>query len=83
VDIASPSRRRLPIYQLLGVPEVWVWQADSLTVHVLSASGSYEERSESFALAGFPISTAEQLLNARHTMSENDLMRRFREAVRG
>lgn len=81
VDITSPSRRRLPSYQALGVPEVWVWRSGALTVHVLSAAGEYEERSDSAALPAFPIAVAVQLLGARHTMSDTELVRRFREAA--
>jgi Uma2 family endonuclease len=81
VDITSPSRGRLPIYQDLGVPELWVWRADLLTVHVLSENGVYEEQRESETLPGFPLSTAAELLVLRTTMSETQLMRRFREAI--
>jgi Uma2 family endonuclease len=82
VDITSPSRRRLPLYQALGVPEVWVWRADMLTVYVLSKSGVYEEHNESDMLPGFPLSNAAELLDLRTAMSETELMRRFRDAIR-
>jgi Uma2 family endonuclease len=81
VDITSPSRRRLPLYQALKVPEVWVWRADALTVYVLAKNGIYEERSESAMLPGFPLSSAVELLDLRTSMSETQLMRRFREAI--
>jgi Uma2 family endonuclease len=83
VDITSPSRARLPLYQSLGVPEVWVWRGDALTVHVLSESAAYEQRSESAVLPEFPLSTATELLSRRHSMSDTKLLRRFGEAIRG
>lgn len=43
----------------------------------------YEERSESAMLPGFPLSTAVELLALRTAMSETELMRRFRNAIRG
>jgi Uma2 family endonuclease len=81
VDITSPSRGRLPLYQALRVPEVWVWRDESLTVFVLSATGVYEARSESDALPGFPLREAEQLVLQRHSMSETDLLLRFRSLI--
>jgi Uma2 family endonuclease len=81
VDLTSPSRARLPLYQALGVPEVWVWRGDLLAVHVLDA-GRYEVRSVSEALPGFPIPTAVELLRDRHAVDETELILRFREVVR-
>jgi Uma2 family endonuclease len=81
VDIASPSRRRLPLYEALGVPEVWVWRGDAVTIHVLSNAGSYEARDDSAVMPGFPLSTAAEFLGHRHTMSDTELVRRFREAI--
>jgi Uma2 family endonuclease len=82
VDITSPSRRRLPMYQALGVPEVWVWRSDALTVHLLSPSGSYEARNASAVFPGFPLSTATEFLDLRAAMSDTELIRRFRETIR-
>jgi Uma2 family endonuclease len=82
VDITAPSRRRLPLYQALGVPEVWVWRADALTVHVLAPSGVYESRSASAVLPGFPLASATEFLGQRAAMSDTELIRRFREAIR-
>jgi Uma2 family endonuclease len=82
VDITAPSRRRIPIYQVLGVPEVWVWREESLAVHVLSAAGTYEARSKSAVLPGFPLSTAVEILGLRASMSDTELIRRFRAQIR-
>jgi Uma2 family endonuclease len=82
VDLTSPSRGRLPLYQEIGVSEVWIWRADELTVHVLTNAGVYEERSASDALPGFPLETAAELLHQRHTTDETELMLQFRAAVR-
>ena len=32
VDITNPSDRRLPIYALLGIPEVWIYDGDRKSV---------------------------------------------------
>jgi Uma2 family endonuclease len=82
VDITSPSRRRLPLYEALGVPEVWVWRGETLTIDVRSQAGVYESRPASKVLPGFPIRDAAQLVLLRHAMSETELLRRFRELIR-
>jgi hypothetical protein len=40
---------KLAVYAPLGVPEVWIWQAGAITVHVLGADG-YEEHPRSLVL---------------------------------
>jgi Uma2 family endonuclease len=39
VDITSSSRSRLPIYQAMGVPEIWCYKRDSLTILRWDAAG--------------------------------------------
>ena len=41
IDIASKSVRRQPIYAKLGVPEIWRYDGQTLTVLVLTEGGSY------------------------------------------
>lgn len=41
VDITSSSKLRQPIYQALGVPELWRWTGESLTIYHL-IDGKYE-----------------------------------------
>jgi Uma2 family endonuclease len=80
VDITRSSIPKLPIYQSLGVPEVWRWRGGKLEVLVLDKRGSYVMQPESNALAGFPLRLAEEYLDAR---SDNSmaLMHRFRKAI--
>jgi Uma2 family endonuclease len=43
---------KLEIYERLGVGEVWFWDDDAITVHVLTDRG-YEQRDRSACLPGF------------------------------
>jgi Uma2 family endonuclease len=83
VDVSSPSRNRLPMYEALGVPEVWLWRKDTLRFLVLDDTGVYREQEISVALPGFPRQTAERLLSARREKDETTLARDFRRTIGG
>jgi Uma2 family endonuclease len=70
--------RKLPIYAALGVPEVWRWRGETLTVHRL-VDGQYVERPESEALPGFPLDPLRTALLRRTTIDETTLVREFRQ----
>src|SRR5918995_4406164 len=49
IDITSPSFSKLPIYAQIGVPEVWRYDGERMTILVLEGS-DYVERTESIVL---------------------------------
>jgi Uma2 family endonuclease len=49
IDITSPSFSKLPIYAQIGVPEVWRYDGERMTILVLEGS-DYTERTESIVL---------------------------------
>lgn len=57
VDIAHSSAPKMAIYQAMGVPEVWLYRRNTLTIQVLQ-EGQYGDVNHSQA---FPIVSAEQL----------------------
>lgn len=69
VDITSPSLPRLPIYQALGVPEVWRFDGQSMTLLGL-ADGNYRELSASLALPMVTPAKLEEWLVQVATMGE-------------
>jgi Uma2 family endonuclease len=82
VDVTRSSLDRLGIYAALGVPEVWRFDGQALTFHVLNAQGRLDVRTHS---AGFPrVSSADVLrfLTLRGQTEENALLRQFRAWVR-
>ena len=46
IDITSPSFSKLPIYAQIGVPEVWRYDGERMTILVLEGS-EYAETTES------------------------------------
>ena len=49
IDITSPSFSKLPIYAQIGIPEVWRYDGERMTILVLEGS-DYTERTESIVL---------------------------------
>jgi Uma2 family endonuclease len=82
VDVTSSSLNRMGIYAALGVPEVWRFDGQAVSFHILNAAGDYEIRPNS---ALFPkVSSADILrfLLLRGHLEVNALLRQFRAWVR-
>jgi len=77
VDVTSGSLDRMAIYAALGVPEVWRWSAEIITVYLLGDDGTYREVRGSRALPGFPLERIAALLGRRSASSETVLVREF------
>jgi len=81
VDISSPSRRRIDIYQQLGVPEIWRYSGGSVQIYRLQ-DGEYVscDRSPSFPL----VSTAiiNQFLQQAETQDDTTFIRTWRRWIR-
>jgi hypothetical protein len=71
----------MPIYESIGVPEVWRWRNEQFQVFTLT-EGRYEPALESRALPGFPFAKALRLLQRRRESNETTLARQFRDFVR-
>lgn len=81
VEVSNPLVPKLPIYQALGVAEVWRWRNETIAVLTLDQGKGYAERPDSVALPGFPFKLAEELVRQRQLESTTDLMLRIRADV--
>ena len=82
VDITTESLNKLPILAGLGVPEVWYYKDEKVTIYKLEG-GAYLEAEHS---PTFPILTSEmatQFLEESAEMKSTDWLRRVREWARG
>jgi Uma2 family endonuclease len=78
IDITSSSINRLSIYAALGVPEIWLYNGQTLSILSLQ-SGEYISQDKSIAL---PLLKAEDILRflaLRNTIGENSLIKQFRQ----
>ncbi len=80
VNHKHASIRKLPIYAGIGVPEVWRWRNESLTVLRLQ-DGQYQERTDSVALPGFPLDQLRLALSRRNDVSQTALVREFQNTL--
>ena len=81
IDITSESLSRFPIYQNLGVPEIWRCDEQRLEIYHLTASG-YVEAAASRA---FPFLTGDvlfQFLERSRTEGQSATLRAFRAWVK-
>jgi Uma2 family endonuclease len=81
IDITSSSIDRLSIYAVLGVPEVWRYNGETLTILCLQ-NGEYVSQERSAAL---PFLKAEDLLRflaLRNSIGETSLIKQFRQWIK-
>jgi Uma2 family endonuclease len=81
VDNTYSSLNRLAIYAALGVPEVWRFDGETLTLYRLE-EGQYVIQETSTALPLLSQSDILRFLQASQTMGETSWVRAFRQWVR-
>jgi Uma2 family endonuclease len=81
VDITNPSDRRLPIYALLAVPEVWRYDGYSLEFLALE-NGAYHPIAKSLSFPDLPAAIIVEYVQKRLTLGESGTLREFRKWVR-
>jgi Uma2 family endonuclease len=81
IEITSPSLDKLPIYALLGVPEVWRYDGRVMTILVLD-NGSYRERTESLALPVIGKAVLTTFMDESKTLDRLDWLRQVRAWAR-
>jgi Uma2 family endonuclease len=69
---------KLSVYQGLGVPEVWFWQAGAITLHRLGPGG-YEEVTQSRFLPDLDVA---ELVRHLDLPSQSQAVRTYRESLR-
>ncbi|MEO0455973.1 MAG: Uma2 family endonuclease [Cyanobacteria bacterium P01_A01_bin.114] len=81
IDITNPSSRRLPIYESLGVAEVWRFDGEQLQIYSLGSRG-YIESKQSLI---FPMIPVQEIAGFLCQVTEVDyltLVKLFRQWVR-
>jgi Uma2 family endonuclease len=81
VDITNPSDRRLPIYALLDVPEVWRYDGYSLKFLALQ-NGEYVAIENSLSFPTLPAAIIVEYVQKRLLLGESKTLKEFRGWVR-
>jgi Uma2 family endonuclease len=82
IEVSRSALNRMTIYAAIRVPEVWRYDGQTLTFHILGSDGKYAGSIYSLA---FPQLTPADLLvflNLRGQMDDNTIVRQFRAWVR-
>jgi len=83
VEISPASLDRMSIYAALGVPEVWRFDGERLTIEQLRADGTYAAVPVSPGLPMLPAAVVVRWIRLEETMSsDTEWARRFRDWVR-
>jgi Uma2 family endonuclease len=81
IDITSPSFSKLPIYAQIGVPEVWRYDGERMTILVLEDS-DYAESTESIVLPPVTSSVLTEFIEKSRTARRTVWLKRAREWAR-
>jgi len=82
VEISSPWIKKAPIYAELGVPEIWRYDGQRLSVELLQGDQTYAASPTSAAFPFLPIEKLEAFLDRRAETDETTWIRQFRAWVR-
>ncbi len=82
IDITSPSLEKLPIYAQLGVPEVWRYDGNSVTILRLSGE-AYDAAAESAALPPLTGDVLSRFVAESKTLPRTAWLRALRAWTRG
>jgi Uma2 family endonuclease len=81
VDFSSSSLNKLPIYQALGVAEVWRYAGGILTIRQLQ-QGEYVELGYSPTFANLPLTEIPNFLKQSNQIGAAQILKKFRSWVR-
>jgi Uma2 family endonuclease len=82
VEITVSALDRLSIYAAIGVPEVWRFDGQALTLHILGVGGKYSSAAQSRSFPGVTPADVHAVLSQRGQMDDNALVLQFREWIR-
>ncbi|MCA9247587.1 MAG: Uma2 family endonuclease [Planctomycetales bacterium] len=81
VGITRSSAIKMGVYAALGVPEVWRYDGESVTLIVLGKDGGYVEAEQSPALPQLPFGELTRFLNMLKQSGQTKSIRAFRDWV--
>ena len=82
VHVSRNSLDKFAIYADFGVPEIWTYEDDALSVHQLQGNGAYAQRDQSPAFPFLPLESIRGFLDRRNATDETTWIRTFRNWVR-
>ncbi|MBD2345913.1 Uma2 family endonuclease [Anabaena subtropica] len=81
IDISSSSKNRFEVYAEMGVPEIWVYDRQTFSIHILQ-NKTYTNVDQSLAFPGLPVLEIVNFLEQVEQKDYLDLIREFRGWVK-
>ncbi len=81
IDITSPSLDKLPIYAAVGVPEVWHFDGDRITILILTGN-AYEPQEQSLVVPHLTRQQLADFLSTSQSMKRVAWLRHVRDWAR-
>ena len=82
IELSHSSIDKMSIYAALEIPEVWRWQNQKLSIHLLNKEKKYFESETSLAFDSFPVKELIKFVKVDSQQGENAKMREFRGWVK-
>ena len=81
VEISHSALDRMAIYARLGVPEVWRFDGESVSIHLLQADGGYRISQTSRCLPELPVQDMVPYLRPDEDLDDTTRVRQFVEQI--
>ena len=81
IDITSSSRNRFQVYADFGVPEIWLYDRKSFSIHILQGE-EYVTSNQSLAFPNLALAEINRFLQQVETKDYLELVAEFRDWVR-
>lgn len=81
IDLSPPRVSKQSVYARLGVPEIWRWRDERLTVLLRDASGTYSPADRSRCLPDFPLDRLAAALSDPGRPPVSVLVEAFRQSL--
>ena len=82
IDVTSNSIPRMPVYEAIGVPEIWRCRNGIVSFHQLQSGGGYREVERSAAFPLLRPADIQVFIDQRHSLDEHSILRSFLDWVR-
>jgi len=82
IDITTRSVPREPVYAGLGVPELWRYNGQRLTVLLLGSAGAYSASKTSNVFPFLPMDRFEMFIHRMELEEQTNVLREFRQWVK-
>jgi Uma2 family endonuclease len=82
IEVTRSALDRLGLYAALGVPEVWRFDGEAITVHQLQADGTYRMAERSPTFPTVPLAEVARFLQPNEALDYLGVIRSFRDWVR-